>query len=259
MEGIPAWHKYKNRAAIHLLRWNSSFSANVWTAFCALLDTQANRIAPGDGSYISKAIRLRRAFAAPFLRVTDTFNVTEQQLWALLIERAEQSSTSIDDLSDADAQISRLAASQDALDRQLMHMKLQANATVEAELKANAVVTEAKLKANAAADAEFSRHQSNRAKKPRNVIVTIDQEIDVESLYKKLATNANYSGHTAKELWQVFFGLLDELGASPEEIVLPDGRLKITYLAQGGERSIIDTSFKSKLAVHRHEVSKRNN
>lgn len=227
MEGIAAEQKYKNRAAIYLIRWSDQFSTAVWNALRNLLDDKTAGSDAAGMSYIFKAMVLRRASDNSFAEIRTKFKVTEQQLWALMIDRIAPGSASVDDMSDADAQISRLLAMQDSRDNQIIHSALQAYST---------------------AKAETTKRNSERAKKPRNVIETCNGLVNVNDLYKKLATDIHYELLSAKELWTVFIRMLEKLSADPTETPLPDGRMEVTYHVQRGTRSIIDSSFESKLS-----------
>ena len=233
MQGIPVWHKFKKHAAIHLLRWHEDFSAKVWEVFTTKLSTLAggSRVAEAP---VAMAIQLRQQHAALFARlvseVTTTFSVTEQQLWALLIDRASSDTTSVDELSDAYEQLLRLGAVQQNLDMALLHGK----------------------------NTKYRETQSENAQQPRNVLDTLDGEVAVSTLIEDISKDERYQDMYALELWPIFIAKLEKCGAAPVQSVASKARSRVTYFVDGGERSMLDETFTKKVSSFRSKAKKKN-
>jgi hypothetical protein len=229
MQGIPVWHKFKNHAAILILRWSGDFAENVWRTFTGKLDALSGANTASSEPQIARATRLCHEQAAAFTslinEVTGKFSVTEQQLWALLIDRADPEVVTVDVLSDAHDHLLRVAAALEVRDTVVLHAK-------------------------AAADTKHRGVQKNKAKLPRNS--------EVDDMIEALAKDRRYQDLSAKELLPLFIIRLEDSGASPEEIALPDRRSRVIYFGKRGERAMLDETFFKKVSSFRSKARNKN-
>lgn len=226
MEGYPAWHKYQTEAAIHLLRWGSEFTEAVWIALSTHLQPyrQGHDGQPHD--FISAAIVLHRQNATALADLAQLFNITEQQLWALLIVQSQPDTTSLDLLSDARDQIHRITA--------------QINFAQQRRLLTNFNYGSAER-----------QRQSDRARNPRNKIGDSEYETTMAALISDLANDREYTGLSAKQLWPVFISALDAHHLDPVEDDSKSGKPRCTYDCRGKRKSITLGHFSNVVATSR--------
>jgi hypothetical protein len=83
MQGIPVWHKFKNHAAIHLLRWSEDFTASIWSALTSGLGNLSSGAEADPETYLAQAIRLKLQQAGSFSNliqgITAKFGVSERR------------------------------------------------------------------------------------------------------------------------------------------------------------------------------------
>lgn len=229
MENYSTWSKYQNAVAIYLLRWDAGFAERVWVALCADLApflSGPNSEAPDP---ITAALLLRKQVPTALADVAAKFNISEKQIWALLIDRAEPTITSLERLSDARDQILRLTAQQDFSAQQKLHATFNYGA------------------------AERQR-QSARAQHPRvKVDVESDQPTPTEIIFE-LAHASQYEEYTAKELWPVFIGEMKANHFEPEEDYSDPKGTKCTYWLADKPKTLSLRHFSNEIAKHRKKI-----
>lgn len=229
MENYSTWCKYQNEVAIYLLRWDAEFAERVWVALCAALApflSGPNSEAPDP---ITAALLLRKQVRTALADVAAKFDISEKQIWALLIDRAEPTTTSLERLSDARDQIRHLTAQQDFAAQQKLHATFNYGA------------------------AERQR-QSARAQHPRVKAEVESNQLTPAEIIFKLAHAGEYKEYTARELWPVFLGELEANQFDPEEDNSDPKAVKYEYWLVDKHKTISFRHFANEIAKHRKKI-----
>lgn len=230
MESYSTWCKYQNEAAVYLLRWNAEFTGRVWAALCTVLAPFLSTPDSRAPNAITAALLLRKQTPTTLADLAAQFGINEKQLWALLIDHADPASTSLDRLSDARDQIRRLTAQEDFAEQQRLHPNF------------NYV-------------AEVRKQQSIRAKHPRVKIGEGGDASTLTGVIRKLALDRQYEELSARDLWSVFIGVLDEYNLDPvEDTSAPPSTC--TYDHDGQSRQITFKRFANVVAESRNKKSR---
>lgn len=229
MENYSTWCKYQNEVAIYLLRWNAGFAERVWAALCADLAPFLSGPDSEARDPITAALLLRKQVPTALTNVAAKFNISEQQIWALLIDRAEPTTTPLERLSDARDQILRLTAQQDFAAQQKLHANFNYGA------------------------AERQR-QSARAQHPRVKAEVDPTQLTPAEIIFKLAHAGEYKEYTARELWPVFYGELEDNQFDPEEDKSDPKSVKYEYCLVDKKKAISFRHFANEIAKHRKKI-----
>jgi hypothetical protein len=230
VENYSTWCKYQNEAAVHLLRWNAEFTERVWSALCADLAPFLSGPDSKALNPITAALILRKQVPTALAHLAAKFDISEKQIWALLLDHADPATTSLDTLSDARDQIRRLTAQEDFAEQQRLHPNF------------NYV-------------AEVRKQQSGRAKQPRLKIGDGENASTLTQEIEKLALAPRYAELSAKQLWPIFIGLLDEYHLDPVEDTSDPLNSKCTYDLGGQPRQISFKRFSNAVAKSRNKKS----
>lgn len=216
MDGYTAWYKYQTEATIHLLRWSQEFTEKVWAALCVVLKPYQTNSDGKPRDYISAAFLLRRQDASALAAFATKCNITEKQVWALLIDQADPEITPLDRLSDARDQIHKLTAQEDYAQQQRLHANFNLG-TATRQL------------------------QSHKAKKDRGNFGD-NEKIFMKTIVSDLVKSPANRRLTAKELWPHLFSKLEEHQLDPEENATP-GQLQYSYNGPSGRKTLTFGSF----------------
>jgi len=229
MENHSTWYKYQNEVAVHLLRWNAEFIERVWAALCAALAPFLSGPHPKAPDPITAALLLRKQVPTALVDLAARLNISEKQVWALLIDHADPTTTSLDRLSDARDQIQHLTAQEAFAEQQRLHPNFNYVAKVR-------------------------KQQSVRAKHPR---VKIGEGADATSLtniIEKLALDRQYEELSTTDLWNLFIGILDQHHLAPVEAT--SAPIKCIYYLNGRPRTISLKRFSNTVAESRNKKSR---
>lgn len=229
MDSYSTWCKYQKEAAVYLLRWSAEFTERVWAALYVDLVPLLSAPAPQDRDPITAALLLNKQDTDAIARLATQFNIGEKQVWALLIDHADLTTTSLDRLSDARDQIRRLSAQEDFAKQRLLHPNF------------NYV-------------AEVRKQQSARAKHPRIKIGEDEDASNLVQVIKDLALDLEYEEFSAKQLWPVFIGVLDAYHLDPVEDA--SGLWSCSYDLRGQSRKISFRRFANVVAASRKKKSR---
>lgn len=229
MENYSTWCKYQNEVAIYLLRWNAGFAERVWAALCADLAPFLSGPDSEARDPIAAALLLRKQVPTAIADVAAKFNINEKQIWALLIDRAEPTTTSLERLSDARDQILRLTAQQDFAAQQKLHATFNYGA------------------------AERQR-QSDRAQHPRVKVDVDAAQLTPAEIIFELAHAAQYQEYTARELWPIFIGEMEANHFDPEEDDSDPEAPKCEYWLVDKQKTLSFRHFANEISRHRKKI-----
>lgn len=96
-----------------------------------------------------------------------------------------------------------------------------------------------------------TRAQSDRAKKPRGL--RADSGEPVYEIIGRLAMDNDYEEESAKRVWDIFLGELDQLGLSPHEVVErgPLGNTYVEYSVVGKDSEMKFSTFSKVFSEYR--------
>jgi transcriptional regulator with XRE-family HTH domain len=229
MENYSTWCKYQNEVAMYLLRWDAGFAERIWAALCADLAPFLSGTNPKASDPITAALLLRKQVPTALADVAAKFNISEKQIWALLIDRAEPTTTSLERLSDARDQILRLTVQQDFSAQQKLHATFNYGA------------------------AERQR-QSARAQHPRIKVDVDSDQLTPSEIISELAHAAQYEDYTARELWPVFLGEMAANHFEPEEDDSDPKATKCEYWLVDRPKTLSFRHFANEIARHRKKI-----
>lgn len=232
MEGYTAWDKYQTEATIHLLRWNSTFTDTVWSALSEALRPYETDSVGNQRDSISAALLLCKENPGTLADLATTCGITEKQLWALLITKAEPGTTSLDRLSDARDRIHRITAQEGFAQQQRLHANFNLGSATRQD-------------------------QSDRAKKNRGKFGGDNPKLTMADVIANLATAHEYGESSAKELWPVLLSKLDEYHLDPQEDKSVAGKLKYIYDLRGKQKTISFEHFSNVVSESRKKKSEK--
>ncbi|MGX4643478.1 hypothetical protein [Massilia sp. SYSU DXS3249] len=228
MENYSMWFQYQHEVAVHLLRWPPQFTARVWAALSSDLAPFLSGRDPKAPDPITAALLLRKQAPTVLADLASRCNISEKQVWALLIDRAEPTTTPLDRLSAARDQIRQLTAQEDFAEQQRLHRNFNYGS-------------------------EERQRQSGRAQKPRVKVDEGSGQLSPAEIITKLAGAKQYKDWSAKELWPAFLGEMGVNHFDPVEGNSKRGDLNCTYDLKGKNRTISLGYFACLVSGHRKE------
>jgi hypothetical protein len=217
MEGYTSFYKFQTEAAMHLLRWGADFTEKVWAALCGLLHPHQQDSDGKPRDYISAAFLLRRQDTSALASFATKCNITEKQVWALLINQADPEVTSLDRLSDARDQIHRITVQEDYAQQQQLHDNFNLGTSTR-------------------------QLQSEKAKYERGKLGD-DQEVTMRGIVRDLVNSPLNRQLAARDLWDPLFSELEKHHLDPEEDKSNPKNPRYSYDGPNGRKTLTFKSF----------------